>query len=168
MPIRRTLAVAASALVLAAALPTLAMAQAAPATVVDSTARTPELSTLNKLLDDSGLAQQLSSGGPYTLFAPSDEAFKAVPAQTLAELQSNPERLKAVLSYHVVPARLTSTEVQTGNVKTAEGGNLALSKSGSFVTVEDAVVTQADLPAGNGVVHVIDRVLTPPKTGTAR
>lgn len=134
-----------------------------PASVADATARTPQLSTLNKLVADTGLAQTLRGSGPYTLFAPSDEAFKAVPAKTMAELSSNKELLKSVLSYHVVPARLTAADVKNGDVKTVQGASLALSKSGSFVTVEDAMVTQADVPAANGVVHVIDRVLMPPK-----
>ena len=135
----------------------------APATLADTTARTPQLSTLNKLIADAGLAETLRTAGPYTVFAPSDDAFKAVPAKTLAELGSNRELLKSVLSYHVVPGKVTSAEVQNGNAKTVQGANVALAKSGTFVTVEDALVTQADVPATNGVVHIIDRVLMPPK-----
>ncbi len=135
----------------------------APATITDTAARTPQLSTLNKLITDAGLADTLRQSGPYTVFAPSDEAFKAVPAKTMAELAANKELLKSVLSYHVVPGKVASAEVKNGNAKTVQGSNLALAKSGSFVTVEDAMVTQADVPASNGVVHVIDRVLMPPK-----
>jgi uncharacterized surface protein with fasciclin (FAS1) repeats len=134
----------------------------APTTIADTAARTPELSTLNKLIADAGLTETLRGAGPFTVFAPSNEAFKAVPAKTLQELAANPERLKAVLSYHVVPGKVTAAEVKTGNVKSVQGANLALSKAGTFVTVEDAVVTQADVPATNGVVHVIDKVLLPP------
>lgn len=134
-----------------------------PASVADAAARTPQLTTLNRLVTQAGLAQTLQGTGPFTLFAPSDEAFKAVPAKTMAELSSNPELLKSVLSYHVVPGKMTADEVRNANVKTLQGGNLALAKSGSFVTIEDAMVTQADIGAGNGVVHVIDRVLMPPK-----
>lgn len=134
-----------------------------PATVTDTTARTPQLSTLNKLIADAGLADTLRGAGPYTVFAPSDEAFKAVPAKTMSELAGNKELLKSVLSYHVVPGKVPAAEVKNGNVKTVQGANVALAKSGTFVTVEDAMVTQADMPASNGVVHVIDRVLMPPK-----
>lgn len=134
----------------------------APTTIADTAARTPQLSTLNKLIADAGLTETLRGAGPFTVFAPSDEAFKAVPAKTLQELAANPERLKAVLSYHVVAGKVTAAEVKTGNVKSVQGANLALSKAGTFVTVEDAVVTQADVPATNGVVHVIDKVLLPP------
>lgn len=135
----------------------------APATIAETTARTPELSTLNKLINDAGLTQTLSAAGPYTVFAPSDAAFKAVPAKTMDELAKDKELLKSVLAYHVVPGKLTSAEVKNGNTKTVQGANVALSKAGTFVTVEDAMVTQADVPATNGVVHVIDRVLMPPK-----
>ncbi len=134
-----------------------------PATVVDTTARAPQLSTLNKLIADAGLADTLKGPGPYTVFAPSDEAFKAVPAKTLAELSADKAKLKEVLSYHVLPGKVGAAEVKNGNAKTVQGANLALSKAGSYVTVEDAMVTQADLNAANGVVHVIDRVLMPPK-----
>lgn len=134
-----------------------------PADVVAATAQRPELSTLNKLIAEAGLANTLKGPGPYTVFAPSDEAFKAVPAKTLAELSANKELLRSVLTYHVVPGRLASADVKNEGVKTVQGANLGLSKSGSFVTVEDAMVVQGDVPATNGVVHVIDRVLMPPK-----
>jgi uncharacterized surface protein with fasciclin (FAS1) repeats len=135
----------------------------APTTITDTAARTPQLSTLTKLINDAGLADTLRGAGPYTVFAPSDEAFKAVPAKTLAELAANKDLLKAVLAYHVLPGRVSAAEVKNGNAKTLEGSNLALSKAGTFVTVEDAVVIQADVNATNGVVHVIDKVLMPPK-----
>jgi uncharacterized surface protein with fasciclin (FAS1) repeats len=134
-----------------------------PSTIVDTAGRAPQLGTLTRLINEAGLAETLSAAGPYTVFAPSDEAFKAVPAQTLAELRANKELLRSVLTYHVLPGKVSAAEVKNGNAKTVQGANVALSKSGSFVTVEDAVVTQADVMASNGVVHVIDRVLMPPK-----
>jgi uncharacterized surface protein with fasciclin (FAS1) repeats len=135
----------------------------APVSVTDTVARTPELSTLSRLINEAGLAETLRAAGPYTLFAPSDDAFKAVPAQTLAALAADKTLLKSVLSFHVLPSRSAAADVKNGNVKTVQGAELALSKAGSFVTVEDAMVMRADLPASNGVVHVIDRVLMPPK-----
>jgi uncharacterized surface protein with fasciclin (FAS1) repeats len=131
--------------------------------VADTAAATPQLSTLNKLIADAGLTETLRGAGPFTVFAPSNEAFKAVPAKTLAELSANKELLKTVLTYHVLPGKVSAAEVQNGNVKTVQGASLALAKAGGYVTVEDAMVTQADVPASNGVVHVIDRVLMPPK-----
>ncbi len=134
----------------------------APALLPDAAARAPELSTFARLADDAGLGETLRQAGPFTVFAPSDAAFKAVPATTLQQLASDKALLKSVLSYHVAPGRTVSAEVQNGPARTLQGAPLALAKAGSFVTVEDAVVTQADLPAANGVVHVIDRVLMPP------
>jgi uncharacterized surface protein with fasciclin (FAS1) repeats len=135
----------------------------APATIADTAARTPQLSTLNKLLADAGMADTLRGAGPFTVFAPSDEAFKAVPAKTMTELAGNKELLKAVLAYHLVPGKLTAAEAKNTNLKTVQGANVALAKAGSYVTVEDALVTQADVGATNGVIHVIDKVLMPPK-----
>jgi uncharacterized surface protein with fasciclin (FAS1) repeats len=135
----------------------------APSTLTDTAARTPQLSTLSKLIADAGLADTLRTGGPYTVFAPSDDAFKAVPAKTLAELSADKALLKSVLTYHVVAGQVLSADVKPGNAKTVQGANVALSKAGGYVTVEDALVTQADVPATNGVVHIIDRVLIPPK-----
>jgi uncharacterized surface protein with fasciclin (FAS1) repeats len=134
-----------------------------PGTIADTVARTPQLSTLNRLIGQAGLSDTLRSPGPFTVFAPSDEAFKAVPAKTLSELGNDKELLKSVLSYHVVPGKVLATDVKNANAKTVNGANLALAKAGSMVTVEDAVVLQADVLASNGVVHVIDRVLLPPK-----
>jgi len=135
----------------------------APASVADTIARTPQLSTLSRLVTDAGLAQTLRGPGPFTVFAPTDEAFKAVPAATLAELENDKERLKAVLMYHVVPNQVLAAEVKNGPAKTAQGANVALAKAGTFITVDDAVVTSPDIAATNGVVHVVDRVLMPPR-----
>jgi uncharacterized surface protein with fasciclin (FAS1) repeats len=134
----------------------------APVTITDTAARTPQLSTLARLITEAGLADTLRGPGPFTVFAPTDDAFKAVPAAQLQQLMADKERLRAVLTYHVVPGRVAAADVKTGPAKSVQGADLALSKAGSFVTVEDAVVTQADVLASNGVVHVIDRVLLPP------
>jgi uncharacterized surface protein with fasciclin (FAS1) repeats len=151
------------ALIAAATLAAGCATQQAPVSVADTIARDPELSTLNGLVQKAGLADMLKAGGPYTVFAPTNAAFKAVPAKTLDDLSKNPAMLKDVLSYHVVPAKVTSAEVKPGNAKTAQGGNVALSKAGTFVTVEDAMVQTADIAATNGVVHTVDRVLMPPR-----
>jgi uncharacterized surface protein with fasciclin (FAS1) repeats len=97
------------------------------------------------------------------VFAPTDEAFKAVPKKTMDELAANKEMLRAVLTYHVVPGKVMAADIKQGPVKTVQGANIALSKAGTFVTVEEAVVTKADVQATNGVVHVIDSVLIPPR-----
>jgi len=134
----------------------------APTTITDTAARTPQLSTLTRLLNEAGLADTLRGAGPYTVFAPSDAAFKAVPAATMAKLASDKDMLRSVLTFHVVPGKVLAAEVKNGPVKSVQGANLALSRAGTFVTVEDAVVQVADVPVTNGVVHIIDAVLIPP------
>ena len=135
----------------------------APVSIADTAARTPQLSTLNKLMLDAGLADTLRGTGPYTVFAPSDEAFKALPAKTLADLAADKELLKSVLSYHVIAGKVTAAEIQNASVKTVQCASLTVAKAGTFVTADDAVVQQADVAASNGVIHVIDKVLMPPK-----
>ncbi len=134
-----------------------------PVSVADTLARDPQLSTVSGLVAKAGLTDTLKGTGPFTVFAPTNDAFKAVPQRTLDELAANPDRLKAVLTYHVLPGKVGSAEVKNGNAKTVQGANLALSKAGTFVTVEDAMVQTADVAATNGVVHTIDRVLMPPR-----
>jgi uncharacterized surface protein with fasciclin (FAS1) repeats len=134
-----------------------------PKNVPEVIAADPELSTLSRLISDAGLTQTLSGTGPFTVFAPTNAAFKNVSAKTMDELAKNKELLAQVLTFHVVPGKTTAADVRQGNVKSVNGANLALSKAGAYATVEDAVVTKADLTATNGVVHVIDRVLMPPK-----
>lgn len=161
LPLRRALAaLGTTALVFATGCATTAPG---PASIADTAARTPALSTLNRLINEAGLAETLRGPGPYTVFAPSDEAFKAVPAKTMDELGKDKDLLKSVLAYHVVPGKVTSAEVKNGKAKTVQGADVALAKAGSFITVEEAMVVQPDMAATNGVVHVIDRVLVPPK-----
>lgn len=155
----RRLFVASAALALLAGCAT----QPAPVSVGETLARDPQLSTLNTLVAKAGLADTLKGTGPFTVFAPTNEAFKAVPQKTLNDLAADPARLKAVLAYHVLPGKVLAADVKNGNAKTVQGGNLALSKAGAFVTVEDAMVQDADRVATNGVVHTIDRVLMPAK-----
>ena len=134
----------------------------APTTIADTAAANPQLTTLNKLINEAGLAETLRGPGPYTVFAPTDDAFKAVPPATLEALAKDKNRLKTVLSYHVVPGTLTSSDVKNGPVKTVQGGDVTLYKSGTFLTVEEAVVTTPDVRATNGVIQVVDKVLLPP------
>lgn len=135
----------------------------APASIAEVAAKTPQLSTLNRLIAEAGLADTLRGSGPYTVFAPSDEAFKAMPPKTMGELAGDKERLRQVLTYHVLPGRFAAADLKNGSAKSLSGATLSLARAGTMVTVEEAVVVQADVAATNGVVHVIDRVLLPPK-----
>lgn len=133
-----------------------------PKTVAETLAAQPQLSTLNSLVVKAGLVDTLKGAGPFTVFAPSNAAFAKLPAKTLEELNNNPARLKAVLTFHVLPAKVLAAEVKNGNSKTVNGANVALSKAGAYVTVEEALVQTADIAATNGVVHIVDTVLIPP------
>ncbi len=134
-----------------------------PQSIVETAAATPQLSTLTKLINDAGLTETLKEPGPFTVFAPTDDAFKAVPAKTLDALSKYKALLISVLTYHVLPGKkVTSADVQNGPATTVQGAPVSLYRSGTFVTVESAVVTTADIEASNGVVHIIDTVLIPP------
>jgi len=156
--IRMTLASLAAALVLGACATT-----PAPTTVAQTIATNPQLTTAARLIQEAGLSETLQGSGPFTVFVPSDEAFKAVPTAMVDALGKDKVRLKAVLSYHVVPGALSSGDVKNGPIKTAQGGELSLYRSGTFVTADEAVVTTADVRATNGVVHIVDKVLMPPR-----
>ena len=134
-----------------------------PVTVADTLAAQPQLSTLNSLVNKAGLSDTLKGAGPFTVFAPTNEAFAKVPAKTMETLANDPAQLKEVLTYHVIAGKVMLADVKNGNSKTVNGANLALSRAGEFVTVEDAVVQTPDISATNGVVHVVDSVLLPPK-----
>lgn len=133
-----------------------------PVTISETAAATPQLSTLTKLINDAGLTETLKETGPYTVFAPTDDAFKAVPAKTLDALSKDKALLLSVLTYHVVPGKVVAADVKNGPATTVQGAPVSLYRSGDFVTVESAVVTTADIPASNGVVHIVDQVLIPP------
>ena len=134
----------------------------APVSIADTISADPQLSILSGLIVTTGLTETLKGMGPFTVFAPSNEAFSKVPAKTMDALSKDPAQLKAVLSFHVVPGKILAADVKNSNNKTVNGTNLALSKAGDFVTVEDGMVQIADISATNGVVHIIDSVLIPP------
>ena len=127
--------------------------------------RDAQLSTFVKLTQQAGLGDLLTGAAPVTVFAPTDEAFRAVPAATLDKLAKDPEALKALLKHHVVAGVSTraSLTADSTTVTPLAGTKLVLSKAGDFITVDEALVTQADLTASNGVLHVVDRVLMPAK-----
>jgi uncharacterized surface protein with fasciclin (FAS1) repeats len=119
--------------------------------------------TLTKLVTKAGLAGTLSQPGPYTVFAPTDAAFKKVPKSTLKSLAKNKAKLRAVLLYHVVAGKVPSSEVVTmKSVKTVNGKSVRIRTSNGSVYVNTARVTKPDVNASNGVIHVINRVLIPP------
>jgi uncharacterized surface protein with fasciclin (FAS1) repeats len=154
---RRTALVLAATVVLGAC-----ATKPSPVNLADNAANNPSLSTFNSLVKQAGMSETLKSGGPFTVFAPTNDAFKAVPAATMADLGKDTAKLKDVLSYHIVPGTLMAADVKNSNVKTLQGANLALAKAGDFVIVENATVVAANLGSTNGVIHTIDAVLLPP------
>ena len=119
--------------------------------------------TLTKLVTKAGLAATLSQPGPYTVFAPTDAAFKKVPKSTLKSLAKHKAKLRAVLLYHVVAGNVPSSEVvMMKSVKTVNGKSVRIRTSNGSVYVNNARVTKPDVNASNGVIHVINRVLIPP------
>ncbi len=136
--------------------------QSSPVSLADTIAANPQLSTLNGLVTKAGLTDTLKAAGPFTVFAPTNEAFAKVPAKVMDDLNKDPAKLKAMLNYHVLPAKLMAADVKNGNSKTVNGATVALSRAGDFVTIEDAVVQTPDIVATNGIVDIIDSVLIPP------
>jgi uncharacterized surface protein with fasciclin (FAS1) repeats len=121
-----------------------------------------QFGTLASLLTKAGLVDTLSTGGPFTVFAPTDAALAKVPKATLDALAENPAQLKSVLLYHVVPGRVTAADVvELTSAKTLEGRSLAIKVVDGSVYVDGAKVTTPDVMASNGVIHVIDSVLIP-------
>ena len=124
----------------------------------------PQMSTLTAALQASGLADKATSGGPFTVFAPTNDAFDALPAGTLDDLlkPANKAKLVDILTYHVVPGSVMAADLKDGQeLTTVEGKKLKVSVNGSTVTVNGANVVKADVKSSNGVTHVIDKVLMP-------
>ena len=129
--------------------------------IVETAREAGSFTTLLAAVDAAGLGDTLAGGGPFTVFAPSDEAFAKLPAGTVESLLVDRAKLTDVLTYHVVPGRVTAAEVvQLETAPTVQGAELPITTDGG-VHVGDANVVSADIEATNGVIHVIDRVLLP-------
>ena len=137
-------------------------AAAALGSVVEVAAASGSFSTLIAAIQVSGLAGTLSEGGPFTVFAPSEEAFAALPAGLLEKLlkPENKAVLAQILTYHVVSGKVLASDIKDGAVASVEGSELTFSTTGGIM-VHDARITTPDVPASNGVIHVIDKVLLP-------
>jgi len=135
---------------------------AACMTITDIVGSDPQFSTLLTAVQAAGLEDTLKSGS-YTVFAPTNAAFAKVPSDALANLLNDPEMLKSVLLYHVVPGKVNAKQVMSlKSAKTANGANVSVRTAGGKVMINTATVTKADVMACNGIVHVIDTVLMPP------
>lgn len=136
----------------------------ADANIVELASSSSSFQTLVQAVEAAGLGEVLAGEGPYTVFAPTDEAFAELPAGALQRLllPENRELLRQVLAYHVVEGKIPSSEISTGTVDTLYGG-VSVRVDGDRVIVNDASVIQPDIQASNGVIHGINRVLLPPQ-----
>ena len=130
-------------------------------TIIDTATDAGKFTTLLNALKAAALTETLQSTGPYTVFAPTDEAFKQLGRGALNALLKDTRKLKAVLNYHVVPGTVAVNDVKAGNIKTLEGTSLLAALVDGKVTVNGAKVVQADIDASNGVIHAIDAVIMP-------
>ncbi|MEL6298264.1 MAG: fasciclin domain-containing protein [Pseudomonadota bacterium] len=133
--------------------------------IVDTAKSAGQFNTLIKAAQAAGLVSVLKGDGPFTVFAPTDEAFNALPEGTLTELlkPENKEKLANILKFHVVPGKVMASDIkgQKAQVATVEGSKVNVDASSDSVTIEGATVTQTDIAASNGVIHVIDKVILP-------
>ncbi|MEL6841244.1 MAG: fasciclin domain-containing protein [Pseudomonadota bacterium] len=129
--------------------------------IVDTAAEAGTFTTLLTAAEAAGLVDTLKGEGPFTIFAPTDEAFAALPEGTVEGLLEDPEALASILTYHVVPGKVMSTDLTNEmEATTVNGADVTIMTEGG-VTVEDANVVTADIEASNGVIHVIDSVILP-------
>ncbi len=128
--------------------------------IVETAVAAGSFKTLATALQAAGLIETLKGKGPFTVFAPTDEAFAKIPKADLDALLKDKAKLTAVLTYHVEPGKAMAQAVKAGSVKTVQGGELTIGTTGG-VTVDGAKVTATDVVASNGVIHVIDSVVLP-------
>jgi len=131
------------------------------ADIVDTAKAAGSFNTLIVAIQAAGLTETLQGKGPYTVFAPTDEAFAKLPPGTVDALLKDKEKLSKILTYHVVAGEVMAKDVKPGKVTTVEGQKINITKGSSGVKVNDAKVIQTDVIATNGVIHVIDTVLIP-------
>ena len=142
-------------------------ARASNQDIVDTAVGTGQFKTLAAALKAADLVATLKGPGPFTVFAPTDEAFAKLPAGTVENLlkPENKAKLTAVLTYHVVPGAVKAEQVtKLDQAKTVNGAMVKVTTKGGKVTINDATVVKADIPASNGIIHVIDKVILPPQS----
>jgi len=132
--------------------------------IVDTALAVESFSTLCSLVVSAGLVDTLRGPGPFTVFAPGNDAFSKVPQETLDALAADPQgALTRVLTYHVIPGKIMAADVTDGlETATVEGSTVEFTVEGGSVMINDASIVQTDIEASNGVIHVIDAVILPP------
>ena len=139
------------------------MSQQAEKDIVDTAVGAGQFNTLVKLVQEAGLVDALRGEGPFTVFAPTDEAFAKLPKKQVDALLKDKEALRRVLLYHVVQGKVMSSDVvKLRTAKTLQGQNINIRVRNNVVRINDAKVIKADIVCSNGVIHVIDKVILPP------
>jgi uncharacterized surface protein with fasciclin (FAS1) repeats len=128
--------------------------------IIDTAVGAGTFKTLATALGAANLIDTLKGKGPFTVFAPTDEAFAKIPKADLDALLKDKKKLAAVLTYHVVPGKVMASDVKAGMVKTVQGSEITITTT-SGVMVDKAKVIKTDIVADNGVIHVIDTVIMP-------
>jgi uncharacterized surface protein with fasciclin (FAS1) repeats len=162
--VRRLVSLAAAVLLLVLSTASYANPQPSSQDIVDTAVAAGSFKTLVAALKAAGLVDTLKGKGPFTVFAPTDDAFAKLPPGTVDELlkPENKQKLIAILTYHVVAGKVTASQaMRLNSAKTVNGQSLAISTDGGTVKINDATVTKADIMSSNGVIHVIDTVLMP-------
>lgn len=159
----KSLLKSAFALTLLGSLSISAFADTSDKTVVEIAAGNEDFSTLVAAVKAAGLAETLSGDGPFTVFAPTNEAFAKLPEGTVEDLlkPENKEKLAAVLTYHVVAAKVMAADVKAGKVATVNGAEATVTVEDGAVMIDGAKVVKTDIVGKNGVIHVIDTVIMP-------
>lgn len=130
--------------------------------IVDTAVASGKFNTLVAAVKAAGLVETLKGDGPFTVFAPTDEAFAKIPKDKLEALLKDKEQLTAILTYHVVPGQVLAADVvKLDSAKTVQGSKVAITSSGGTVKVDNAKVIKTDIRCANGVIHVIDAVILP-------
>jgi len=153
----------AAILAVAISLSLVPVARAEPkADIVDTAVAAGSFKTLAKALTEAGLVDTLKGNGPFTVFAPTDDAFAKLPKGTVEALLKDKKKLTAILTYHVIAGKVTAVDAaKITTAKTVNGQSIKISAKDGVVMINDAKVTQADVETTNGVIHVIDKVILP-------
>jgi uncharacterized surface protein with fasciclin (FAS1) repeats len=130
--------------------------------IVETASSAGSFNTLVAAVEAAGLVETLQAAGPYTVFAPTDDAFAKMSQGTVESLLANPEQLREILLYHVVPGRVMAADVMSlDSATTAQGSDVHIMLADGSVRINDATVTATDIETSNGVIHVIDTVIIP-------
>jgi len=129
--------------------------------IIDNAVAAGNLATLSNAFRAAGLVDTLKGAGPFTLFAPTDEAFRKLPAGTVNGLLKDKARLASILNYHVLPGTVLAKDLKDGDARTVQGESVTIASNDAGFTIDGAKVTRKDIESSNGVIHAIDTVMMP-------